>query len=877
MVDRVKDWIETCGFLQLVTSFTRSWKNQADSLLDQVWSNNPDRILKIYNETRGASDHNVVGALISLKNIKSGGMNIVKRKWKNFDETKCKQMFKDTKWDDVMSEMNVNVANYLLESKIRHILDTCAPMCTVQTRTSYLSWLTNSTKDEMKSRDSARITARNSGLSEHWDLYKARRNRCTALQKHDKNEYLKNMFDCIETEKDTAKLFSKTKKLLGWKQIGGPTSLKQDGVILRKQDEIANCQMEYYTTKIDKIKNLLPRVNIDPLHILRKKFDRWMPAGGMPTFSMLSVTQGEVASMINDLKKSHAYGTDLLDAYTIKLGGGALIPPITHVINLSLSSTEFPARWKIARILPLKKGKDMDATNPGSYRPVSQLPVIGKLAERTVQKQLLKYLELNKMISPNHHAYHDLHNTTTALLNLTEEIATSIDNNEIMTTMNIDLTAAFDCVPHLLLIEKLKFYGLDGNAIKWIQSYLSSRSSFVSVGSANSKIKPTLQGVPQGSVIGPLLYLVFVNEMTSVAEDDFCKNIVHEQTEQLFSEECRECGSFPMYADDGQFQYCSNNRSKNQEMIENNFWKIKNYLNANGLMINESKTCLVEFMSHQKRSKTTGIPPDLTITETVTDRNGRKTTQDKLITDSGGCRLLGLNLKNCQTWDGHLTSGQKPLLPSLRRQLGLLSRITNRLSKAARLKLMNAFVLSRLSYMICIWGNSSKSQVMKVQVVLNTAARLVTGWTKTTRQQDLLDGCGWLSVDELTEYHTLCQVWRIIKWGAPSLMRSKLEQIEDNRLRTKQPRLKMTVDTFRCKGVTKWNKLPSHLREIQTLSGFKKQLKLWLKQRRNEDFEDNEEDALNDNEDDAPQDNEDERLQDNNLDNPTGPDQDRQD
>ena len=243
----------------------------------------------------------------------------------------------------------------------------------------------------------------------------------------------------------------------------------------------------------------------------------------------------------------------------------------------------------------------MDPTNPGSYRPVSQLPVIAKLAERTVQRQLLRYLESNKMISPNHHAYRDLHNTTTALLNLTDAIATSTDNNAIMTTMNIDLTAAFDCVPPLLLLKKLRFYGLDESSLTWIKSYLSARSSFVSVGSADSRIKATPQGVPQGSVLGPLLYLIFVNEMTCITEDDLCANIVHEPSDKLFKEECMECGSFPMYVDDGQFQFSSNSRNLNQDKIENNFWKIKNYLNANGLMVNESKTRLVEFMSHQKR------------------------------------------------------------------------------------------------------------------------------------------------------------------------------------------------------------------------------------------------------------------------------------
>ena len=111
------------------------------------------------------------------------------------------------------------------------------------------------------------------------------------------------MYTSIEEENDTAKLFSNTRKLLGWKQVGGPSCLKKDGMTLRKQKEVADCQMEYYTSKIDKISKMLPQVNCDPLYLLRRQFRRWIPAGGVPEFRMKSVTQKEVAEMIRDLKK----------------------------------------------------------------------------------------------------------------------------------------------------------------------------------------------------------------------------------------------------------------------------------------------------------------------------------------------------------------------------------------------------------------------------------------------------------------------------------------------------------------------------------------------------------------------------------------------
>ena len=246
-------------------------------------------------------------------------------------------------------------------------------------------------------------------------------------------------------------------------------------------------------------------------------------------------------------------------------------------------------------------------------------------------------------MSEHHHAYRENHNTSTALIHLMDALAIATDANLIVATMNVDLTAAFDCVPHQILKDKLEYYGLDENTREWISSYLDARSSFVAIGTAQSRIINTPHGVPQGSVLGPLLYLLFVNEMTGIVEDTDCPNPVHKMRDKLFTRDCVHCGVFPMYADDGQLQISSNSRNHNQDKVERNFWEICSYLNANGLQVNQSKTNLTEIMVHQKRTKTGGIPPDLTVVEEVIDKNGATKSQDKHITDNISCRILRSN------------------------------------------------------------------------------------------------------------------------------------------------------------------------------------------------------------------------------------------
>ena len=240
---------------------------------------------------------------------------------------------------------------------------------------------------------------------------------------------------------------------------------------------------------------------------------------------------------------------------------------------------------------------------------MSQLPLVSKLAERVVQIQLLNFLEETKQLAANQHGYRKYTNTTTTLLQIMDIIATGTDANEITASMCVDQTAAFDCVEHDLLLEKLEYYNLSRSLKNWIKSYLEYRSSFVSIGSAESVIKPLKYGVLQGSVLGPLLYLIYVNEFPAATKDDNCGDLSHMDNTQLFGKHCQKCGSVTIFADDAQFLITSNNRNQNQVSLIRNFDRIVEFLNANGLSVNQGKTGLTEYMSKQKRGRLRGQPP----------------------------------------------------------------------------------------------------------------------------------------------------------------------------------------------------------------------------------------------------------------------------
>ena len=196
--------------------------------------------------------------------------------------------------------------------------------------------------------------------------------------------------------------------------------------------------------------------------------------------------------------------------------------------------------------------------------------------------------------------------------------------------------------------------------------------------------------------------------------------------------------------------------------------------------------------------------------------------------------MLGLNLQGNLSWESHLLSGKKALLPSLRRQIGMLYRLRNCLSEKARKHLVESLVISRLTYGISLWGNTTNNYVQKAQICLNLAGRYVTGNRRTTNIRTLMYNCDWLDVKELTEYHSMTQLWKATRWNLPTYLRNMLENEEDGIITTKPPRLLLTKEAFRCNSITNWNNLPMEIRTEQKLSRFKRNLKTWLKDRRSE-------------------------------------------
>ena len=715
--------------------------------------------------------------------------------------------------------------NHIFVDKVSSILEDEAPLKTYQVRRGHVNWLSDDIKTQMKHRDSLRELARNTGNASHWQDYKKCKNECTKNVKNLKIEHYRNLYLNFEKEHDVKNILKTTKKLLNSKSGGAPKNLLIDGKLLKRPVEVANSQMLYFHNKVRKLSNQLPDTNINPLKWLQKALDNWDSKGKFPSFTFSEISLQDTISLISQLGNSTSFGSDNIDALAIKAVTLDLAIPIKHLINTSLSTSKYANKWKLAKILPLLKSSELNKLLPASYRPIAILPTVSKLVEKAAQAQLLKYMEMNGMMNGSSHAYRKGLSTTTTLIELTDRLFEAIDKNKLASIMTIDQSAAFDCVPHHLLVDKLKLYNLDNEAIKWITSYLGNRTQFVNLGRAQSAMYAVERGVPQGSVLGPLLYSLFTNEMSESIKIEGCNDQSHQVKDKLFRSDCRKCGNITQYADDANYLITNKHRQDNQQRLINSSESLSLYLNSNGLTINLDKTKLVEVMIAQKRGKTKGEPPQLTVLNS--------SQQAELISDSSSCRVLGMNIQNNLTWKAHLETGTKSLLPSLRKSLGMLNNLGRKLPTGSRATLARGYILSRISYLVSVWGGGTENLIGKVQVIQNAAARWITNSPRRTRISTLLDKTGWLSVKEMNKLSNVTIIWKTINNRTPSNIADKLvwDRATKN-IHIQEPRLQFSKMNFVYKASHDWNSLPDIMKNNGNIGNFKRQVKVWIKDQR---------------------------------------------
>ena len=828
LVDAMFQKIYPHGVVQCVQEPTHSWPGQVSSGLDHIYTSVPEKLSPAQIKFIGSSDHRLILATRYAKNIRQNIRYCRKRSYKDFDEAKFLEEVDKISWWDVYSCTDVDLAVDIFTNKLTDILDRMAPIKKFQIKKKYATWLTDSTKDKMKTRDLAQQHASSSGLTEDWDRYKKLRNEVTALLRKEKSDWqLEKLQSCEETT-DTGKLWKNILGWLNWSSTSSPTKLLNNGNLETSPLQMAEIQNKYYIDKVQTIRNNLQGHNKDPLEVLKNTL-----AGNQATFSSQAISPDQVDKIISHLKNSKSSGLDNLDTYILKLIKSTIVPSVCHIVNLSLTTNRFPTKWKIAKVVPLYKGKG-SKMDPKSYRPVAILPILSKVLERAMFQQVVYFMDSNNFFNPNHHAYRSFHSTTTAMLQMYTTWLDALEQGDMAAVCMIDMSAAFDVVDTALLLDKMKMYGFDRNAVQWTWSYLTYRSQSVYIEGSLSSPLSLIAGVPQGSILGPLFYTIFTNELPEVVHEADCP---HREADgiALFNTQCQECGGVCCYADDSTYSVQGSDPVELSSKLTQKYNDLADFLTANKLKVNDEKTHLLIMTTRQKRwhRDTTNITIN---------------TPTALVTPSAVERLLGAQVHQDMKWKEHILDNDDSLIRSLNRRAGAIKKISSTASFKTRKMIANGIYMSKLIYLMPVWMGCEDYLVNALQVNLNKVARLVTKLDIFTPTTVLMQQCGWMPVRQLMAYHSLVLLHKILQQKSPSYLYQKVtsgaqqyntRQAADTTAAlaevgvTLQPTVDICeLDLSRsswCWASVKWyRQLPPGLQAEKKLSKFKTALKSWV-------------------------------------------------
>ena len=651
LVDIMMQRVYPHGVVQCVQGRTHSWPGQVPSGLDHIYTNVAEKLSQVQVKVCGSSDHRLIIATRYSKNIRENIRYCKKRSYKNFDEQTFLEEVDKISWWEVYSCNDVDMAVDIFTKKLTNILDRMAPIKKFQIRSKYAAWVSAATKNQMKVRDRAQQVASDSGMGEDWDSYKKLRNEVTAQLRKDKADWQQKKLQSCEETCDTGKMWKNILGWLNWSSSSSPTKLISQGNLETSPSKLANIQNKYYIDKVKKIRSDLQGQHQDPLQILRLRL-----AGNKASFSSQAITPEQVEEIISQLKNSKASGMDNLDTYVLKLTKKTIVLSVCLILNLSISTNKFPTKWKIAKVVPLYKGKGCKL-DPKNYRPVAILPILSKVLERAMFLQVVKYMDCNRFFNPNHHAYRSFHSTTTAMLQMYTTWMEALEKGEMAGVCMIDMSAAFDVVDTELLLEKLKLYGFD----QWIWSYLTYRSQSVYIEGSLSSLLPLEAGVPQGSILGPIFYTIFTNELPQVVHEANCPLSMVDNA-ALFTIKCQECGGVCCYADDSTYTAKGTDPDELSAKLTQKYNSLANFLTANKLKINDDKTHLLVMSTGQKRR--------FRDTSTITIN-----TPTAIITPSSVERLLGAQVHQDMHWKEHLLENDDALLKSLSKKTGAIRKI----------------------------------------------------------------------------------------------------------------------------------------------------------------------------------------------------------
>ena len=451
------------------------------------------------------------------------------------------------------------------------------------------------------------------------------------------------------------------------RKTNGPSikEIKQNGISICNSQELATAFNYHFATVGPKLANEIPLNNNGRthLHYLNN------PLPDITNLELMPTSRSK-------LSKSKATGLDKISAKLLLICADLIDDSLLLIFNTSIATGIYPEEWKCSKVVPVfKQGDGADLDN---YRPISIIPVVAKVFERIIYDQLYACLIANNLLSTHQSGFRSLHSTVTSLLEATDDWAFNIDQGNANAVVFLDLKEAFDTMDHNILISKLSAYGIRGTSIE------RNQKCFLNGSLSSNRVLSC--GIPQGTILGPLLFLLYINDLPNC--------LMHSQPR--------------MYADDTYLTLAGNSVDSIELNLNEDLASISEWLTANKLTLNKSKT---EFMiiGSRQRLKTLPHSPSLKI-------------DGAPISQVPSTKSLGVYIDENLTWNVHIENLSKKIASGI----GALKRIRPFVPHKTLLFIYNSLVKPHFDYCNVVWGSCNKTLVNKLKKLQNRAARVLT-------------------------------------------------------------------------------------------------------------------------------------------------------
>ena len=713
------------GLSQFVKKPTRIDKeNRKATIIDHIWADKTKNIVKRCGTLMGISDHFATYAVVNNQVQKKPDETITCRSYKNYDQSnftnELNEKLEESRLNEHIQRSNQNDAMNEFVKVFQDVAEIHAPTKTIKTKKEKMEvpWFTDELTEKIKLKNEILRDWYIYGLKEDKKAVKKLKNEINHLKYKLKRKYYTEQFRKHEGD------MKKTWKLL--KEATGNTNIHETIEPENMNKERANKFNHFFATVGSEIQKKLKVMK----H--RTNFN------GLVGFKFQPETEQTVEKLIDRIRHDVAVGPDNISARLIKDSKSEITPWLTKIINLGYQNKSFPDCMKIANIKPLHKKNCTEETS--NYRPISILPTLSKVLERAATDQIVGYLERNKLISRNQHAYRKGHSTQTCLVELTNLLYEYMDKGKYSGVASLDLSKAYDSIKHSLLLHKLAKLGFGEESLMWVNSYLSNRKQRTKFKNITSDEEIITSGIPQGSIIGPILFVCFTNDLAEV-----------------FGDECHIIS----YADDTQLVVQANNINELKQKIERMISLAQNWYENNSMKNNIGKSEIL-IMAKGNKEETVSIQ--------VTDE--RKPVKLK---SKNNLKILGVYIDSKLNWTKQTNYVKKNSINIIRN----LHRIKHILPTKEKIRLYNSMVTPHFGYADVVWNGCGIVNARKLQSAQNFAVRTIVNKRKRDSATPILKELRFLNLQQKRQVHEAVFIHK-------SLLNQQSENINE-RYKNQQP------------------------------------------------------------------------------------------